>query len=127
MTYELAIKLRDSGFPQDNCLTYWGKVQFRANQPRRQRLRLIIPSMKNREKWKAPKVMVANPTLEELIEACGDRFTSLDYWNGYIPLWTAQFGNDSINKQSIKGDGQTPEEAVAKLWLALNKKESVNN
>lgn len=62
--------------------------------------------------------------LSELIEACGDDFESLvkreEDWAAYV------------TEDAYKGDcvydccgyriGSTPEEAVAKLWLALNKK-----
>ncbi len=55
------------------------------------------------------------PTLSELIEACGG-----DFWNLQQGLeWSARsfaFGNEILVR------GSTPEEAVAKLWLAINKK-----
>jgi hypothetical protein len=56
------------------------------------------------------------PTLSELIEACGDGFYSLEriHPNGTwkaLAQWIAK---------SFTSD--TPDEAVAKLWLALNKK-----
>ena len=57
------------------------------------------------------------PTLSELIEACGDRFDSLikiKMNKGYI--WSARSYNYPIQESS-----KTPEEAVAKLWLVLNK------
>lgn len=56
------------------------------------------------------------PILSELIEACGDRFYSL--WrreNGEWRSASEKEGNDFIV-------GSTPEEAVAKLWLSINKK-----
>jgi len=59
------------------------------------------------------------PTLSELIEACGEDFNGLDrevdskemevYWVG--KAW-------SLDRNT---HGSTPEEAVARLWLALNK------
>jgi hypothetical protein len=60
------------------------------------------------------------PTLEELIEACG---------NGFFEL--VRSTNYTSNKQwqayaEVDGDvcfGSTPAEAVARLWLALNRKE----
>jgi hypothetical protein len=58
------------------------------------------------------------PTLSELINACGEDFISLIHppivgaWEAY-----AQPVDDSIDSV-----GSTPEEAVAKLWLSLNKK-----
>ncbi len=53
------------------------------------------------------------PSLSELIEACGDGFFSLfRYKNCYE-------ANGDLGKE---GRGITPEEAVARLWIALNKK-----
>jgi hypothetical protein len=61
------------------------------------------------------------PTLSELIEACGDGFSSLenggDDWGAYSTLIT--FWNDPV------GYGKTPEEAVARLYIALNQKTNV--
>jgi hypothetical protein len=57
------------------------------------------------------------PTLEELINACGDAYGNLSRWDQ---------GNDKGNWHAISYDadydewGATPTEAVARLWLALN-------
>ena len=59
------------------------------------------------------------PTLSDLIEACGEGFTALV--NVYDDVW---FAGELDVEDSFKrgyGEGKTPEEAVAKLWLALNK------
>lgn len=52
------------------------------------------------------------PTLEELIEACGKYVTLVDVG----PNWRAYIGPES------DCDGSTPSEAVANLYLELNKK-----
>lgn len=59
-------------------------------------------------------------TLSELIEACGDKFESLTQFYIASPerlttYWFAKLDN-------IEQRGTTPEEAVARLWLALNEK-----
>lgn len=55
------------------------------------------------------------PTLSELIEACGEKFFSLSrHANVWQTNWRDGFGGDTA--------GSTPEEAVARLWLALNNK-----
>lgn len=109
MTYELAKQLKDAGFPQVEvwesrcpCHEPWGMCGLGAHdQP--------------------PSYM---PSLSELIEACGDRFGSLNrnfhtfkyitkYWTAVVIFQT------STNYLEAQGD--TPEEAVAKLWLALKK------
>jgi len=58
------------------------------------------------------------PTLEELIEACGDGFGFLEKADGnFVAL-------EPRNQQTIPFMAYmaTPSEAVALLWLALNKK-----
>lgn len=66
--------------------------------------------------------------LEELIEMCGEDFHQLTYWPTFREKWVAQ----RIKKVEVDGEIWTklipeikanfPEEAVAGLWLALNKK-----
>jgi hypothetical protein len=97
MNYELAKKLKDAVFPQ-------GTVKHPDGY-----------DMKFEDWTTHPKV----PTLSELIEACGDNFDGLIINRG--PL------SDSRTKWSCAGNrlvglGETPEEAVANLWLKLNEK-----
>lgn len=54
------------------------------------------------------------PTLSELIEACGDEFKSVEK-DFRIKHWEAW------DRYGAYGKGKTPEEAVANLWLELNK------
>lgn len=59
---------------------------------------------------------IYHPTLSELIEACGDEFYGITVdsqrkWHAWRS--PSQDGIDSYS---------TPEEAVARLWLAINKK-----
>lgn len=66
------------------------------------------------------------PTLEELIEACGEEFKALENTNlvyGNINENERWFATSSYkrNLSYVGGIGKTPEEAVARLWLALNK------
>jgi hypothetical protein len=58
---------------------------------------------------------LAYPTLSELIEACGNRFESLEKFR---EIWIAHPVAGGI----VGTDGFTPEEAVAKLFIALNRK-----
>jgi hypothetical protein len=67
-----------------------------------------------------------NPTLSELIEACPKIYKEhnteyfLDIgWNG--SEWSVNYSWDE-SYASISGSGSTPEEALSKLWLELNKK-----
>lgn len=69
-----------------------------------------------------------DPTLEELIEACGEEFAALEQihkgehlikrkeWN--LPYWKAHYRK--VN--SIVAKGKTPSEAVANLWIKLQEK-----
>jgi hypothetical protein len=56
------------------------------------------------------------PTLSELIEACGPKFHYLTLRQNQLP-WMAWARDGKKN-----GEGPTPEEAVARLWLALSAK-----
>lgn len=63
------------------------------------------------------------PTLSELIKACGESFNSLAYVRkDGLPVSSMIDGEmtweASCWERSVQGD--TPEEAVAKLWLELN-------
>lgn len=92
MDYSLAKKLKDAGFSQV------GGGRTSAE----------IIGMKRVETY--------YPTLEELIEACGKEFWNLTKRNegGQFP-WLA------AATDPIVASGPTPTEAVAHLWLELNK------
>ncbi len=102
MNYELALKLKESGFPQtckDDQVYFEG---FTVNRSEKS---------------------VCCPTLSELIEACGDDLKTLYKFTDDI--WEAT-GEDCTKDEWEKWDGlrargSTPEEAVANLWLELQK------
>lgn len=111
MNYELAKQLKVAGFPLE-----WHRRRGKPDE-------------------------IISPTLSELIEACGEKFTSLSK----VPTsmiqpykWTAVFVKfadsgqiflEEVGVVHAVGDmirheehgGDTPNEAVARLWLALNK------
>jgi hypothetical protein len=91
MDYELAKSLMDAGFPQI------GKGR-------------LIGSLEKLVWRSSDRVYV--PTLEELIDACGDDFGSLDKRHDG---WLARANRD---QRCFAG---TPAEAVARLWLMLQK------
>jgi hypothetical protein len=105
MTYELAKQLKNAGFPKENFQTCEGGEKCNLG---------IEPHYFDA------------PTLPELIEACGDRLEELSKtthkgksdqkWGAY-----AYQCEQCEYTKSYSGYGSTPEEAVAKLWLALNK------
>lgn len=65
------------------------------------------------------------PTLSELIEACGERFIGLDsprVGDSYktADLWAATGMRGERDLWTL-GEGETPEQAVANLFLAIYK------
>jgi len=96
MDYTLALELKEKGFPN---MVFEGLF-------------------KGEEIWR-------KPSLEELIEACGSGVTLAVGGDIEInqPDGTQIRSNGSIaSKSPFMGEGKTPTEAVARLWLALNKK-----
>jgi len=101
MTYELALKLKNAGFKSNS--------------------EVFIKENGETYKWNELKTGgVLLPNLSELIEACGESGFILQY-RGQEEFWLAEkyYG---IEKPQDLATGSTPEEAVAKLWLVINKK-----
>ena len=96
MNYELAKKLKDAGFLQ---LT---KGRF-VEAPLHDGINVFL---------KQEDVFIYAPTLEELIEACGKDFFNVTFTGETY----------SASGMRIGVSGKTPSEAVANLWLKLNKK-----
>lgn len=100
MTYELAKQLKDAGF------TF---IQV-STDPLARRSDTLYAFGDGKSYYE--------PTLEELIEACGDIIV------GFRRLvdfgWEVFYEEESL--EEIFFQGITPEEAVAALWLELNKK-----
>jgi hypothetical protein len=105
MTYHLAKQLKAAGFPHNWCSED------------------DCSCLTNGEN------SLCFPTLSELIAACeqvdgfkgGDVFTLKKDgdWEAYYGYWDI---DSQMEMYGITGYGITPEEAVARLWLALNKK-----
>ncbi len=96
MNYELAKELKQNGFDQ-------GPENFQGTYFLDEELGGVVYM----------------PALPELIDACGKTFKKL--WRHSNGSWSAH-GGTKLEGDSIQKDGQTPEEAVARLWLAINKK-----
>lgn len=88
---DLALELKAAGFPQKGDTVFIG-----ANDE-----------------------VAVEPSLEELIDACGEEFDKLQLEETRPNKWFA-YGGEAMF--TLCGIGSTPEEAVARLWLALNKK-----
>lgn len=127
MNYELAKELTDAGFPQD--IKVGDKYYSEIGHPR-----LGIPHQQAENISFVDHTDIINklcsdgftkiPTIEELIDACGEKEFTLKRihdnklgWIWKVYGWTTK---DAI--EQITSTGKTPTEAVAKLWLVLNKK-----
>lgn len=93
ISYELAKELKDAGFPITKVTWSWKTREDGTEKEHR-----------------------PNPSLSELIEVCviGGRAIMLRN-DANTVAWYVSSG-------LFAGNGTTPEEALARLWLALNKK-----
>ena len=107
MTYELALKLKNAGFPQTSSLFVWAIGGDKCEDE-------FTYLLREDDSWSANEIINA-PTLSELIEECGEEFYAL--WVRGDNTWFA-----CKDMGDIGAEGSTPEESVAKLWLELNKK-----
>lgn len=109
MNYELAKELKEAGFPQ--------KTGMYARAEKCDCKVFGLDALCH---------MAYIPTLSELIEACGEGFASLHKTNkqtdhNELSDWWVAKG--LLAEPATYGDreGATPQEAVARLWLALNR------
>ncbi len=117
MDYKLAKQLKDAGFKQEGFGdSHCGCMDTPTKKVTAEDCR---------------KEHVYFPTLSELIEACGDRFRTLllgiEGYPNKEERWTCHGdeeadGWDEINDWRGSFNGKTPDIAVAKLYLKLNKK-----
>lgn len=120
MTYELAKELKDAGWPilnkrkRQNFLWVLSKKGWNKHYGRTQK-QVTQMELLGCE-------VLPCPTLSELIEACGERFVQLEVLHDQNK-WIASNGEYEGSSSRIDAEGTTPEEAVARLWLALNKHE----
>jgi hypothetical protein len=97
LSYEVAKHLKEAGFPL--------KALSRISQT------------ENMLDWPIDGTWYLVPTLDEVIDACGDKLWSLTtvYSDTNIRGWQAC----SDKERSVSGEGSTAIMAVARLWLAL--------
>ena len=111
MNYKLAKQLKDAGFPQRS------KGGFMSAYDKEKGITSCIV-----EKGAELAFHYKIPTLSELIEACGDGFVALTHFDTLNPsAWKAEQHIKGVNFGILEEQGKTSEEAVAKLWLTLNK------
>lgn len=117
MKYELARELKEVGFPMSRN-RMWRLTYFNNEHK-------LVGAGQGNNLIREEEFDFIPPTLEELIEACGDYVVLHNLSEG----WMAGIGD----KHSCGGgyidsglesesEGKTPTEAVARLWLSLNKK-----
>lgn len=98
MNYSLARELKEAGFPQEGKGTWVGPMEKLT--------------------WSRGDRVYA-PTLSELIEACGEGFETLQI-DKSRSRWVAISPNETLTSRNADRLALTPEEAVARLWLALH-------
>lgn len=116
MDYELAKELKEAGFPQENSdYSYRDSTKFGRGVEIQQ------------EDSATGEFLCSIPDLSELIEACNN-MTALTKTAPERGLMRARWIAEAwpylmdVQTEQVQSIGKTPEEAVAKLWLALNKK-----
>jgi len=116
MTYDLAKKLKDAGFPQ-------GTGNYICPHSETTPSALVVGSDGEARCPVNGCQIVFEPTLSELIEACSP-FTPDEFYLGtQLDFWEATWINHTARKEDDKQitvSGSTPLEAVAHLFLALN-------
>lgn len=110
MDYELAKELKDAGFPH----TQGGKVLYYNAVYKNHPFNDYDGAYADGVTLSGDVIYV--PTLSELIEACGGKFKLVELIDKNEWLACGDY-------YRTYGEGTTPEEAVARLWLALNKKQ----
>lgn len=117
MNYELAKQLKDTGFPQKGKGELTLFMNFMDGT--------FKATVNDGEGTVDSERLIYIPTLSELIiEACGyGVFTLVRNYVGLTTIWTSGIVRNSIvENREVMVTGSTPEEAVARLWLAINKK-----
>jgi hypothetical protein len=94
MDNELAKELKQAGFPQSIHYNERGVADYLETDAN------------------GKTHIISVPTLEELVEACGVDFHSVERFS-YAPFLAR-------GRQIMQTTGQTPTEAVARLWLTLH-------
>lgn len=118
MNYELAKKLKDAGFSQKRLNITGVYVGICRHG--------FYGFSEGRESCECEEPDTVHfPDLSELIKACGNHFQSLNHMlkdiivgisGTGVSFWRATGGITAVENFN----GETPEEAVANLWLKLN-------
>lgn len=135
MDYEDCKELRDAGFPQGiyDPSRDGEHYMYRETDDIPENNRTMWARYYKQEFLESRlDELVLVPTLSELIEACGDSFESLEYvkkgtehvsnteWLERDGRWLS-VASDSDGTTIEDKSGNTPEQAVKNLWIALKK------
>jgi hypothetical protein len=121
MKRELAKELKAAGFP---AKAYELGHRFYPNEnatgwsDATRRLGVTVGAYEMEKHLQDIKAGYYCPTLSDLIGACGGRFSRLFVMKA---IWFAE-----SDRPELVAMGDSPEEAVGRLWLALNKLNSSN-
>jgi hypothetical protein len=125
MNYELAKKLKDAGFPQEIDLgdRYYDPVSnevFINGQS-------VEIDFCSRYDSHPELGQVKIPSLSELIEECGKHLSHIKQYPAKGHWFAVSHTKDykkphPLSGNNIEEDGDSPEEAVAKLWIEINEK-----
>jgi hypothetical protein len=106
VSFEIAKRLKAAGFPQ----RFTGGTVFNEQG-------LALQRVGDRQ-WITQNTEVSIPTLNELIKACGEKFGGLE---NFIEGSRRRFRAYTTLPDTPSGYADTPEDAVARLWLLLNR------
>lgn len=125
LSYELCKELKEAGFPQlmSSLQPFYEEVcgEVKVCYEGRQ-YQAYGDDFEDNYIENTEYCMYKIPSLSELIEACGKLFIALEAEHLIqCTVWVAK-GYLEEDGRIIDYAGDTPEEAVAKLWLELNKK-----
>jgi hypothetical protein len=109
MNYELAKQLKDAGYPMKTESMLSPSLPDRAG----------FLKLDNRSYINVGDNWYAVPDLSELIEACRDVFAGVKRERPNGTWYAFSFGT-SFSTGVIAESMKTPEDAVARLWLALH-------
>lgn len=117
ISYELAKQLKDAGFAQTIGFFFYENCPEKSSE-------LVISDIRWHDDWTGEwgeghllknQIITLCPTLSELIEACGNGFVKLERYEDKF------FCYSGYEPATDDCKGSTPDEAVAQLWLQLNK------
>lgn len=105
-SFTIAKRLKAAGFPQ----RFTGGVVFNEQG--------LAVRMTFERQLAVEDTDISIPTLNELIKACGEKFGGLEQ---FLDGTRNRFRAYTHSPEIPSGYADTPEEAVARLWLFLNR------